>query len=406
MLDRDNLGHYDANNDNVINAVPDGSGHNTPPNAIGGTLSTPAWFNGKVYAISGYSGDAVAFSIATNGQLVPTSQTNITSFGYLPGSPMISSSGTNNGIVWLMDRNSNEIHAYDASTLGTELWNSGQAPGDADDPGAIIKFAVPTIANGQVFVGTSNSLVVYGLTPSAGTVSSAPVLTATTLSGASINLTWTDSSLPPNTASSYLIEEATDADPTFMQVTSAPAGATSIAIGSLDPLTKYYFRIRGFNGVGDSDYSNTVTATTGGGQSTVDFSSGFAAAGSALTLSGSAGISGAALQLTNGESDQAGSAFISAPIDISSFTSQFTFQLGSGDNIGDGFTFAIQNAAPTALERPGAVWGMARRPTVAPAGLTRALPSNSTYSATPAKAPIPPAFIPMAPRRKSPARST
>src|SRR5262249_4317092 len=153
------------------------------------------------------------------GTLTVTSKTAIGNFGYLPGSVIVSSNGTSNGIVWIMDRNANQIHAYDANTLATELWNSGQKSGGGDNLGAVVKFAVPTEANGEVYVGTSNSLVVYGLTPPANTVPNPPALSATALSGSSINLTWTDSTAPPNTASGYLIEQSTD-NVTFAQVTT------------------------------------------------------------------------------------------------------------------------------------------------------------------------------------------
>src|SRR5260370_6260600 len=104
-----------------------------------------------------------------------------------------------------MDRNLNQMHAYDDTTFATELWNSGQKSGGGDNLGAVVKFAVPTVANGEVYVGTTNSLVVYGLTQPATTVPNPPVLSATALSGSSINLTWTDSTQPPNTATSYKI---------------------------------------------------------------------------------------------------------------------------------------------------------------------------------------------------------
>ena len=131
------------------------------------------------------------------------------SFGYLPGSPSISANGTLNGIVWAVNRNDNQLYAYDANTFATELWNSGQKAGGLDDLGAAVKFAVPTEANGQVFVGTANSLVVYGLTPPATAVPNAPTLTVTVLSGTAINLTWGDSTGNPNKATGYQIEQST-----------------------------------------------------------------------------------------------------------------------------------------------------------------------------------------------------
>src|SRR5207253_4358302 len=247
LVDRDNLGQFDPSNDHVLNAVPDGSGHNTPaPNQLGGSLSTAAFFNGKIYWVSGYGNTANAYVINSNSTLSVTSQTAIGNFGYLPGSVVVSANGTTGGVVWVMDRNLNQIHAYDATTFATELWNSGQKAGGGDNLGAVVKFAVPTVANGEVYVGTTNSLVVYGLTPPANAVPSAPVLSATALSGTSINLTWTDATAAPNTATGYRIEQSID-NVSFTQVTTAPAAATSIAIGGLSPLTTYYFRIRGFN---------------------------------------------------------------------------------------------------------------------------------------------------------------
>src|SRR5262249_47078002 len=119
VIDRDNMGKFDPNNDHVLNAVPDGSGHNTPPNFITGALSTAAFYNGQIYWVSGYSGAARIFSLSSTGTLSSTSQTMVSSFGYLPGSPIVSANGTSGGIAWLMDRNLNEIHAYDASTFAT-----------------------------------------------------------------------------------------------------------------------------------------------------------------------------------------------------------------------------------------------------------------------------------------------
>ncbi|HEV3237958.1 MAG TPA: fibronectin type III domain-containing protein, partial [Gemmataceae bacterium] len=352
LIDRDNLGKFNAVNDNVINAVPNGSGNNTAPNLIGGSLSTSAYYNGNIYWTSGYSNTAREMSISSTGTVSIKSQTSIGSFGYLPGSAIVSANGTTNGIAWIMDRNANQIHAYDANTFATELWNSGQKVGGGDNLGAVVKFAVPTVANGEVYVGTTNSLVVYGLTPAANAVPNAPVLSATALSGSSINLTWTDSTTSPNTATGYLIEQSTDGV-TFTQVTTAPAGATSLAIGGLASSTLYYFRIRGFNGQGNSQYSNIASATTTSQVATLDFSGGFAGATSKLTLNGSTTLNGSKLELTNGNTNQAGSAFSTTAIDDTDFSTQFTFQLTAGANTADGFTFTIQGTGPTALGSSG-----------------------------------------------------
>src|SRR6185312_6366488 len=55
------------------------------------------------------------------------------------------------------------LHAYDAADLGRELYNSNQAPGGRDQFGTGNKFITPTVADGKVFVGTTNSVGVFGL---------------------------------------------------------------------------------------------------------------------------------------------------------------------------------------------------------------------------------------------------
>src|SRR5436190_2872471 len=95
----------------------------------------------------------------------PTSQSP-TTMGYPGATPSISSNGSSGGIVWLIHLNRRVagspaiLRAYSASDLSVELYNSSLFP--EDTLGGGVKFTVPTIANGRVYVGTQDSLTVFG----------------------------------------------------------------------------------------------------------------------------------------------------------------------------------------------------------------------------------------------------
>jgi Ig-like domain-containing protein len=129
----------------------------------GGVWSTPAYFNSTVY-YADVGGRLKAFGI-TNAKLssAPTSQTS-TSFEYPGTSPTVSANGTLNAIVWAAENvDPAVLHAYDATNLARELYNSNQAANGRDSAGAGNKFIAASIADGKVFFGTANSVGVFGL---------------------------------------------------------------------------------------------------------------------------------------------------------------------------------------------------------------------------------------------------
>jgi fibronectin type 3 domain-containing protein len=351
LIDRDNMGHFSSTTDNVVQET-----NNT---TISGSFDTPGYFNGTIYYVGGSNiGNpndvGKTFSIS-NGQmsLTPTSQ-GPDSYAYPGSTPSISANGTSNGVVWDLDTGTSQLRAYNASGFNTELYTSAQAASSRDAlTGSVIKFSVVTVDNGKVYVGSSSALNVYGLISQATQAPAAPTnLAATALSGNTIQLTWTDNSTAPNTATGFDIEQSTDGV-TFTQVAIANAGSTTFNVGGLTISTTYTFRVRAFNGIGNSGYSNTASATTTNQVPILDFSNGFANSSSLLTFNGTAKVNGTALQLTDGGTNEAGSAFSTNVVDVTMFTSQFTFQLTSGSSTADGFTFTIQGVANTALGPSG-----------------------------------------------------
>ena len=55
------------------------------------------------------------------------------------------------------------LHAYDATNLAHELYNSGQAANARDSFGNGNKYITPMVVNGKVYVGTQTGVAVFGL---------------------------------------------------------------------------------------------------------------------------------------------------------------------------------------------------------------------------------------------------
>jgi FG-GAP repeat len=152
LLDRDNLGKFHANNNSQI--------WQEMTNAItGGAFSSAAYFNGSVY-YGGKGSPLNQFQFNSQAKLNPAASSTSINFSYPGTNPTVSSNGTTNGIVWAYENNSAGavLHAYDARNLATEFFNSSSL-----SFGSAVKFAVPTVCNGKVFVGTGSSVAAFGL---------------------------------------------------------------------------------------------------------------------------------------------------------------------------------------------------------------------------------------------------
>ena len=161
LVDRDNMGHYNATDNSQI--------VQTLVGAEKGMWNSPTWWNGHVY-FGGGADYLKAFALNPGTGLLSTAPTSHTAikFGYPGTTASVSANQTTSGILWALDNSSFKnfrgavLHAYDATNLAKELYNSNQNAA-RDNVGPAVKFTVPTVVNGKVYIGTRTQVTVFGL---------------------------------------------------------------------------------------------------------------------------------------------------------------------------------------------------------------------------------------------------
>ncbi|ABF40151.1 Ig-like, group 2 [Candidatus Koribacter versatilis Ellin345] len=162
VLNRDRMGEYQSTDD-VLQVVQTGT------QQYNNLHCTPVYWNGSLYVHS--ASDVIrAYGWSSSTGMLTTAATSkgSTVFGSHGATPIVSSNGNSDGILWEVEYTDYSsggagiLHAYDATDVSKELYNSTQA-GSRDTAGPAIKFTPPVVADGQVFVSTSNELDIYGL---------------------------------------------------------------------------------------------------------------------------------------------------------------------------------------------------------------------------------------------------
>jgi len=171
LLDRDVMGNYCATctttDTDVLQSFL----------AAPAIFGTPAFWQNKLYL--GGTADALslfAFDATTGNFNTVASSQSATSFQFPGPTPSLSAQGASGGVLWAIDSSRYGVpsafgtgpailHAYDAANLSSELWNSSLAANNRDTAGNAVKFTVPTVANGKVYIGTRTEIDVYGLLP-------------------------------------------------------------------------------------------------------------------------------------------------------------------------------------------------------------------------------------------------
>jgi hypothetical protein len=235
LIDRDNLGGYSTTSDQVVQSIP---------NAVGnrGVWSSGAYWNGNVY-YWGTHDNLKQFSLV-NGLLSQTPTESVDQSVFPAETPTISANGNTQGIVWTIDSDTAGsaaiLEAHDASNVATTLYSSATNP--RDTPGHALRFTVPTIANGMVYIGTGNEVDVYGLfcspqpatptfTPAAGTYTGTQSITINDSTDGAVIYYTTNGKAPTTSSSVYSVPISVSANET-LEATSVAAGCSANTVAT------------------------------------------------------------------------------------------------------------------------------------------------------------------------------
>ena len=240
LVDRDSMGRFNSTANNIVQQFNGGPG--------GDRDITPAFFNNTLYLIDSNSriGAYKISNAAFNTTPVETPDGYDNKGG---ATPSISANGTSNAIVWVLYNAGGQspntpcvLRAYNATNLTQELYTSDQIA-SRDSAGDAVKFTVPTIANGKVYVGAQYSLTVYGLaanfldTPTInpnGGIFTNSVLVSISEAGSGATIYYTVDGTAPTTSSPIYTSPFTLTNSAVVQAFAVKPGAVSSGIASAE----------------------------------------------------------------------------------------------------------------------------------------------------------------------------
>jgi hypothetical protein len=159
VIDRDHMGKFQADsNSNVVQVIP----------MHGGIYGAAAYWNQNLYVL-GNKDDLRSYQV-NNGTVTFKASGNFSLQDHA-ATPTVSANGNKDAIVWIVSskgwnspNRTAVLHAVDASDVSHELYNSEQNPG-RDRAGLALRFNIPTISNGHVYIGAKHEVDAYGILP-------------------------------------------------------------------------------------------------------------------------------------------------------------------------------------------------------------------------------------------------
>jgi hypothetical protein len=171
LLDQTNMGKFNSStNSDLQEVITCTTAQNCPNTTLldGGNYGDPAYWNGNIYT-TGQNYPLSMFQIANGVIATPQSSKSNNTFPPRGAIPVVSANGTATGVVWVLDLSGWSantpaiLDAYDAANVSTLLYSSPASGAGAAGPA--VKFTLPTVANGKVYVGGQLVFTVFGLLP-------------------------------------------------------------------------------------------------------------------------------------------------------------------------------------------------------------------------------------------------
>ena len=157
MIDRDQMGKFHPDTDDLVEIIHIG----------GGGYGAMAYWNGRAYFAA--SDDFLRAYTIKNGQLTPA-ESSPRKFANPGATPTISADGNKNGILWAIstkvwngpDNKPAVLYAFDATKLGEPIYTS-EENSQRDRAAMATRFVIPVVVNGRVYFGARGEVEVYGL---------------------------------------------------------------------------------------------------------------------------------------------------------------------------------------------------------------------------------------------------
>src|SRR6202451_3718138 len=261
----------------------------------------------------------VVSAVNTAGQSANSSQVSATPQVGIPPAPtnLVATPGNAQvGLSWSASSGATSYNVKRSTTSGGPYTTIGSP--------TTTSYTDTGVTNGTTYYYVVAAVNTAGQSANSSQVSATPQLAVpptptnlvATAGNAQVGLNWSASS----GATSYSVQRSTTSGGPYTTIGSPTT--TSYTDTGVTNGTTYYYVVAAVNTAGQRAESSQGSATPTA--VFINYGSGFSSS-SGLQLNGSTTLSGSRLRLTNGQSGESSSAFYTTPVNVQSFTTNFSF---------------------------------------------------------------------------------